>query len=294
MTLMVAEKDLYRACEVIFGPELDISRDFLEYLQLSGVKCAYRKRALETHPDRFVATGNLPPEQNNSLLFHDVQQAYESLRQYLEAREKGLKLPGSEPIATTGGRSRGAAYRSKTYRYTHRGANSTGQTRTRTETRGFQGQDHNSGTIHPFWSIDQLYRGPLPNRRLLLGHFLYYSGVASWRNIVQALAWQRSQRPRIGEISRRYGLLNDRQIATILQQRQINRRFGETARAMGLLTEPQLRLLIQAQNRLQRKFGEYFVTEKILTSEKLSRLLAAYHRHNSRLVREFTRRHSGF
>ncbi|ADH84723.1 J domain-containing protein [Desulfurivibrio alkaliphilus] len=286
MTLMLAEKDLYRACEVIFGPELDISRDFLEYLQLSGVKCAYRKRALETHPDRFAATGHLPPEHQDGLHFHDVQQAYESLRQYLEAREKGIIIPGKEPAGQRQ-RPAGNSCRPRTTpgRNRHSGSNQAGA---RSQAGSSNKQGQRSGTIHPFWDIDALYRGPLPNRRLLLGHFLYYSGVASWRNIVQALAWQRSQRPRIGEISRRYGLLNDREIAMVLNTRQANQRFGETAHALGLLTDPQLRLLIQAQKRLQRKFGEYFVAENILTREKLARLLAAYHRHNNRLFREFT------
>lgn len=291
MTLMVAEKDLYRACEVIFGPELDISRDFLEYLQLSGVKCAYRKRALETHPDRFVATDQGPPERHDGLLFHDVQKAYESLRQYLEAREKGIiRLLGSRPFTP---RSDQRPNDRPPPRPRHRAGAHHAGAGPRQQAQDFRRGHDQGGTIHSFWSIDQLYQGPLPNRRLLLGHFLYYSGVASWRDIVQALTWQRSQRPRLGEISRRYGLLNDHDIARVLRNRQGRQRFGETAREMGLLTEPQLRLLVQAQKRLQRKFGEYFVAEKIMTPEKMARLLAEYHRHNNRLLREFTGHRAG-
>ena len=33
---------------------IDVSVEFLRYLKPSGVKAAYRKRALETHPDRAV------------------------------------------------------------------------------------------------------------------------------------------------------------------------------------------------------------------------------------------------
>jgi hypothetical protein len=56
---VVAEHELYRACKIIFGPDLTVSRKFLGYLQKSGVKRAFRKRVLETHPDRCVGRGEL-------------------------------------------------------------------------------------------------------------------------------------------------------------------------------------------------------------------------------------------
>ena len=48
----VTKKDLFKACESLFGTDIDASVDFLRYLKPDGVKAAYRKRALETHPDR--------------------------------------------------------------------------------------------------------------------------------------------------------------------------------------------------------------------------------------------------
>ncbi len=278
MTVMVAEKELYRACEVIFGPELDISRDFLEYIQLSGVKSAYRKRAMETHPDR-LAADHAAADGPSGALFHDVQQAYESLRQYLEARDKGFKLPGRRPVragnGTTTRRSRPRpGCRTGTGRNSGQGAAT-----------GCRAGRDTTGTPRFFKNIDQLHQGPLPNRRLELGQFLYYSGLASWRTIVKALAWQRSRRPRIGEISRRFGLLSEQDVARVLRHQQPGQRFGEAARAMGLLTETQVRLLLQTQKRLQHKFGEYFLKEKILTPGKLARLLTALHRHNNRINR---------
>jgi len=286
MTVMVAEKELYRACEVIFGPELDISRDFLEYIQLSGVKAAYRKRALETHPDRFAAADHAAAEGQSGAVFHDVQQAYESLRQYLEARDRGFKLPGRRPVPPGSGNTARQPRRN-----TGRG---TGCNAGQGAATGFKAGRDTTGTPRCFKNIDQLHQGPLPNRRLELGQFLYYSGLASWRTIVKALAWQRGRRPRIGEISRRFGLLSEQDVARVLRHQQPGQRFGEAAQAMGLLTEPQVRLLLQTQKRLQHKFGEYFLKEKILTPGKLARLLTALHRHNNRMHRKFNGRKTTF
>ena len=38
----------------------------------------------------------------------------------------------------------------------------------------------------------------VPKRKLLLGQFLYYSGLISWDTYIKAIAWQRRQRPRLG------------------------------------------------------------------------------------------------
>ncbi|MFH7319647.1 molecular chaperone DnaJ [Desulfurivibrio sp. D14AmB] len=283
MSLMVAEQDLYRACEVIFGSKLDLSSDFLQYLQLSGVKSAYRQRALETHPDRFLAQADADEQQRSGLLFHDVQRAYENLVNYLQAREQGLILPSPRRAGNGSRRPHPKAY----------SPNGAGGRRTKTgfkageEQRGKKQQPKESAFGGCFWNLGELYQGPLPNRRLLLGHFLYYSGITSWRTIVQALIWQRSNRPKIGEISRRFGLLDDAAIEMVLKSRQGLQPFGQSALKLGLLDESQLRLLIQVQQRMQRKFGEYFVEHGLLQPRQLARLLQEYHEHNNRLARAF-------
>lgn len=306
MTLVVAEQDIYRACEVIFGPELDLSSDFLQYLQLSGVKTAYRKRALETHPDRFAALADAAEEQRQGVLFHDVREAYENLVNFLKAREEGIQLLANPTMTNlrtrpfrkpNGGNGRrpgngGGGFTRPTGGFA--GANFS-----KRNGGGFAAEpqrprqprpDNARGANPAFWSLEELYRGPLPDRRLLLGHFLYYSGVASWRTIVQALIWQRCGRPKIGEISRRFGILDEEAIALVLRSRSPRSPFGESALKLGLLDESQLRLLIQAQKRLQRKFGEYFVEQGILHPEQLADLLQEYHDHNNRLARQFSGR----
>ena len=74
--------ELFQACETIFGPEVNVSIEFLEYLQPIGIKTAYRKRAFETHPDRAKVLGSFARDLNTE--FIDVQQAYEKLLLFVE------------------------------------------------------------------------------------------------------------------------------------------------------------------------------------------------------------------
>jgi hypothetical protein len=82
METEVCASDLYKACHVLFGSEIDVSADFLRYLQMPGLKAVYRQKALETHPDRAIAlersTGDLEEQ------FKAVNAAYQELSQYLE------------------------------------------------------------------------------------------------------------------------------------------------------------------------------------------------------------------
>ena len=313
MQAVAAEQELFRACEIIFGPGLNVSREFLEYLQLSGIKTAYRKRAMETHPDRMASQGEIFAAQGHDL-FQVVQEAYENLTNYLDARDRGYRLPQqarspfSQPApprrqpprprpkaqpkrrAQNNHARQQQHWQSRSQQQAHQKRN-TGfgqQQKSQTQTDGFGQRHEKKSTIFTqassFWDIEKLYQGPMPNRRLMLGHFLYYSGIINWRTIIQALIWQRMERPRLGELGHRFGMLSEEEILHILQNRPPMKPFGETALDMGLLTEPQLKMLVFHQKRLQKKFGEFFVEKKILQPEELRMLLNKYQQHNAQII----------
>ncbi|HIJ79451.1 MAG: J domain-containing protein [Desulfobulbaceae bacterium] len=280
MPVVVAEKELFRACEVIFGAELNISREFLEYLQLSGIKSAYRKRAMETHPDRMTNAAE-DARQQSSDLFMAVQGAYENLITFLDAREKGYRLPSLQPRPTARRPTR-PAHRPSPARPAYRSQPNSARAN----------NNFHSGQARPessFWNIENLYCGPMPNRRLLLGHFMYYSGLINWRTLIQALIWQRTERPKLGELGCRFGMLTEKDVLHILKNRPTLQPFGKTALDMGLLTDAQLRMLIFHQKRLQRKFGEFFVEKKIMGPDQLRELLNQYQSHNAAIIGEFNR-----
>lgn len=282
MEPVAAEKELFRSCEIIFGPELSISREFLDYLQLSGIKSAYRKRAMETHPDRAGLENDRVQRQRHDL-FHSVQEAYENLITFLDAKEKGYCLP--PPARQAHPRTqppRPAPAKPRQPQPAHPSRTTAGprpQARAGAQTQaGFQNSASRPST---FWDTESLYQGSLPNRRLLLGHFLYYSGLINWRTIIQALIWQRTERPRLGEIGQRFGLLNEADVVQILRNRPTLQPFGQTAMDMGLLSQPQLQMLVAHQKRLQKKFGEFFLEKRILEAGELRALLQQYQEHNA-------------
>ncbi len=309
MSAVVAEKELYRSCQIIFGSDLDISREFLEYIQWSGIKSAYRKRAMETHPDR-VATLGEHAQRRHADLFKQIQDAYENLVTYIKAREKGYRLPSTNPASifrsptstsrpwqkstsrpwtnyrntrkqstTQHSRPRpGSNFNNaqRTRNYSSASTNSSQQSRFRANSTASGGH-----SPPPQKTVERLYTGPMPKRKLMMGHYLYYSGKITWRMIVQALVWQRAQRPRLGEIGRRLGMLNEEEIKRILKIRTVFQPFGESAVKLGLLTDMQLRTLLSYQQRLQKKFGQYFVEKGIVPPAEFEELLKSFRRHNA-------------
>lgn len=275
MSAVVAEQELFRACQVIFGDELNISRDFLTYMQMSGVKSAYRKRAKETHPDTFAGQGDLA-QRFGARKFQVVQKAYKRLSHYVDAREKGhlasdvfsrrqpmrpqpapvRKKPASPPFS----HSQKTASARKTPRWT-----------------GGEGSVRKSKSFDP----KALFKGVLPDRAMLFGHFLYYSGLVDWQTIVRALIWQRTSRPRVGDIGVRFGWLAQKDILTILKSGHCRETFGAKAIAVGKLSHYQMQAILAYQKKNHNKIGEFFVKKRIFSRMQLQGLLRKCQDHNN-------------
>lgn len=92
----VSETSLLAACRILFGEEIDLGPEFLAYLQPSGVKAAYRARALEHHPDRFA---NQSPREHKRQTerFQEVSRAYHLLGTFLSRRQQHRPHPLDEP-----------------------------------------------------------------------------------------------------------------------------------------------------------------------------------------------------
>lgn len=231
-----------RACGILFGPRIKASPDFFKYLQPSGLKAAYRKRALETHPDRASILGE--DRGKMAELFREATLAYHDLLSIIEHNGSLLSRRATDVnTPRPGERSKG---------------------RTRAP-----GADH-------------FYTGGLPRRTLLIGQVLYYSGVISWNTLIDAIVWQRRQRPLIGQLARRWRKLSDTEIQVILMERHLGEKFGECAIRSGYLTRFEVMALIGGQGRLQRPIGEYFLRQNILGPRDMERMLRRQQAHNRR------------
>lgn len=278
----VIEEELFRSCRVIFGENLKVSHDFLQYLQLSGIKKAYRKKALEFHPDR-SSCQSLTMQQDMANQFIHVHQAYEKLVAYLEEREKRFGLGTSSVSAALRNQKEEVkrSYQENPYSAVYNAG------RNGYQKKNGDAKEHKTQVNAPPLDPKSLYRGPLPNCQLLFGRYLYYSGLISLHTIGQALVWQRSQRPSFGEIGRRMGWLNQQDTFNILRQKKGSQLFGESAMRLGILTQEQLRIILLHQQKLHKRIGQYFVTKNFWDAVMLEEYIAAHRSHNSKVQNLF-------
>jgi hypothetical protein len=252
-----ASSDIFQACETIFGPQVTVSDDFLEYLHPVGLKTAYRKRALETHPDRAKVLGIFTRDLNAE--FIDIRQAYEKLLLFVETKNnRNEKTPLFRDFRTQ-----------QSYTYHYSGKPSYKNTRSyRAGQKKSSCEQKHANKKHKTHS-DHFYTGSIPKVNLMFGQFLYYSSLISWRNLIEAICWQRRLRPQIGQIAVSWGLISSQDLVQILNARKFNEKFGECALRIGYISSFEHFALVGKQRQLQRPFGEYFVESGILSSREI-------------------------
>lgn len=137
----------------------------------------------------------------------------------------------------------------------------------------------------------KIFRGPyqnhharhIPQISLPFGRYLYFAGVISFQSLINAILWQKRQRPFLGQLARNAGLLSDREIAHILRSKRTQEKFGECAFRLGYLDEKQLQMLLRKQRLLQPKIGSYFIKCGLISPEQLKKLLRNHNLHNWRV-----------
>lgn len=236
------DASVIRACHTLFGSELAVSLDFLRYLEPSGVKSAYRKRALETHPDRVVAFGPAAI-QHQTTLFVDARNAHDLLMAFLAARERIHVSPALK-------------------RHTSCAPAPPEATPQRQPKRS------------------RFFTGTLPQRHLLFGEYLYYSRAIPQHALIEAIAWQRRQRPRFGDIAQRWHFLTADDIAEILRNKRFGEPLGESAVRLCLLSRFQVKTVLHYQRKNQQPIGHYFTAEGHIMRFMLRRLLLENEQHN--------------
>lgn len=247
----VSKQDLFKACESLFGSDIDVSVEFLRYLKPSGVKAAYRKKAMETHPDRAAALDGQADFM--AARFKEVSLAYQLLQDFLAAPWK-YSLDES-----------GILYKRPT------------PARKPADNRM---KKNNSAP-----KVEPLYAGRMPSRRLLFGQYLYYAGHISLSTLIKAIVWQRMQRPSVGAIAVSWGWLEGSDIGDILRNRKYCEKFGECAYRMGHLSRYQLMQLLEKQKKSQPLIGKYFIEQNIITSHDLFKYIVDMRVHNKKFWR---------
>jgi len=254
---LLTESRVYGAYQVLFVDAGRATGSLLRSVQLPEIKKAYRRRALDTHPDRFGGSDALHRKQCTER-FIEVAEAYEILNSYLALRDRGVVLEWEVSGAWESAPKVRSAFRSRPGPAAASRSN-----------------------VHSPFSFNYWGRG-MPDRPLRFGEYLYYSKVIPWRSLIGALVWQRRQRPRIGEIAQRWRWLTEPDIAWLLQRRRSGERLGEVLLRHRLISPFELDVLLWQQRRFQKRIGEYFLQEGFLTEAQLCRHLQQQRQHNVR------------
>jgi len=138
----------------------------------------------------------------------------------------------------------------------------------------------------PRRAIRRYHQGPVPQRVLRIGEFVYYSGLISWGDLIAALIWQKNQRPSLGDIAMSWRLMTPEGVSRVLSSRRFGERFGECAVRLGLISRFWLRAIMLHQAKLQPKLGDFFMQRELLCREDLTRCMAELQRHNRSQARK--------
>jgi len=261
----LTQTEVFSAFRVLFSLGSEVSTSTLEAIQLADLKKAYRKKALDTHPDRFSGYGE-GYQKARSEQFIAVNEAYTTLSSFLKMRqENGFRLPRDNRQQAARSWKNADFYQQRAEKSTY----------------------SNPYTRESFSSF--FWQKVPPQRPLRFGEYLFYSGVIPWSLLIKAIVWQRSQRPRIGEIAQNWRWLTESQIKALLKNRRQGERLGEILLRYSIINSFQLRLLLSHQQRIQKPFGSFFVQNRVLTEAQIKRYLEHQRSHNLRYDRKTAR-----
>lgn len=176
---MIGSGDINRAMAILFGDDFSCNEGTFQYLQPSGIKKAFRSKAMLYHPDH-AAYNRV---EQNLIAFHELQSAYQLL---MDLKQQ----PAAQKV-----RNRHSG-----------GSDNTPRPKKRPPARPPE--------------EDFYYRGQrLPQVKLRLGEYLYYSGYISWRTLIEAIVDQRKGGNRLfGEYFVRKGMISRENMVHFLQE----------------------------------------------------------------------------
>jgi hypothetical protein len=263
--------DVIRAGRVLFGATFAAEEPGWRHV----LRDVYRRRAMETHPDRARALGR--GERELACEFRAVAEAYRVLSSLRAAPVPAVGRRPAPPARPPAGPPPPPP------RPARRAAASPPGAWTAPSPRA------------PGPAAAPRVRAPfraeaLPDRRLRFAEFLYYAGRVRWSELVDAVAWQRRQRPPIGRLAVEHRFLAHDDVGVILERRReagANATpFGEWAVRLGYLTPFQVLALLGIQLRMQRPIGQWFVARGIVGPDEIDAIRGRIFRHNARFARE--------
>ena len=245
----ILDRELNRACRIIFGPETVINHDFLCYIQPSGAKSAFREKAFLTHPDCLGPLDKVSLEKTTGQ-FIEVRWAYDHISNFFKKRDKNISLP-------------------------HRAKKTKQKPGSNVRPKQWESRRHYT------YSNTHFYTGLIPRRKLLFGEFLYYSRLISWEAFIKAIILQRKDRPSFGDIAKDWNYLTESWISTIMSGKRVFEPIGEAATRMNILSQFRVNSILNYQRQLQKPIGEYFIENGYILKPRINTHHQGLQKHNS-------------
>jgi hypothetical protein len=116
---------------------------------------------------------------------------------------------------------------------------------------------------------ETIFKDLLAPPRPLLGRFLVQKGLITLSQLIQAVHWQRQQRPPVGRIAIDWGILSWKDVIDILREKESKTPFCSYSVRTGSMKAVQRIAILTKQRQMQQPIGHYFVEHGILTTRRL-------------------------
>jgi hypothetical protein len=271
--------ELHRAYQVIFGQDPRGAGLILERETLAR---AFRARAHEVRPERPEELGR--PREELSDMLKTVALSFDLLADVVGDAEKVWVMPvvdDRQPQAARPWTPKTAPMSSvkidagrpskDVQEATRRIQDALGKLREQTErlAKGRKAETKSAPQAGAAPAPAPAPREDRSQKSLILGRHLHRRGLITLRQLIAAVAWQRAQRPAVGQIAKSWGILDDEQIHTALREKGQGELFCDFAVRMSWMTPFQRLAVVGRQRVLQQPLGRYFIDQGILTEEQV-------------------------
>lgn len=141
--------------------------------------------------------------------------------------------------------------------------------RTRVEVEPLETRDDNR---NPRSEREVIYQDLMSPPRPLLGRYMVQRGLITLSQLIEAVHWQRRQRPPVGRIAVQWGLLETKDVVSLLRSKGPRVPFCRHAVDQGTLQTFQRVAILAKQRQMQQPLGAYFVEKGLLSAETVSEM----------------------
>ena len=246
--MIIADKEINKAVNDIFDTNFKTNDNFLKNMQVDTLKRAFRKRVKQFHPDRARIVGV-----NESILtekFKSINESYKLLLSIVKEGETIIqKTENKNENNTTQNHTKDHINKKESYRYANRYNKYNFKSKS-----SYDRYSYEKYKVKSFYSTSGI-----PNRRLRLSEYLFYSGLIDWHTMIRSIVWQLQVRPRFGEIARQFNFLSSEKIDIILKNVRAKEKFGDAAMRLGFIDLYKYNVILGRQKLYNNPIGKFLL-----------------------------------